>query len=59
MLKVKKKYANKVMSNGRLKKFNTNDINPASAKYYASNGFEHIFDNVCDKCESVKCKCKK
>ncbi len=58
MLKVKKKYTGKVMSNGIIKKFNTNDITAKSAEYYASNGFEFIFDNVCNKCESVKCKCK-
>lgn len=58
MLKVKKKYVDKVMSNGAIKKFNTNDITSESAKYYASNGFEFIFDDVCDKCEYIKCKCK-
>ena len=47
------------MSNGNIRQFNTNDITQKTAKYYASNGFEFIFNEVCDKCESIKCKCKK
>jgi len=58
MLKVKKKYINKVMSNAKLGKFNTNDITPNLSKHYASNGMEFIFDDVCDICELLKCKCK-
>jgi len=59
MLRIKKKYQSVVMSNGNIRQFNTNDITQKTAKYYASNGFEFIFDEVCDKCESIKCKCKK
>ncbi len=42
-MEVKRKYKNKVMSNGKVGKFNTKDITPATAQYYFDNGFAHIF----------------
>ena len=45
------------MSNGKVGKFNTNDISEVMKKYYFDNGFAHIFNIACDKCEKVKCIC--
>jgi hypothetical protein len=57
MLILKKKYQSKTMSNGKVGKFNTNDISEVMKKYYFDNGFAHIFNIACDKCEKVKCIC--
>ncbi len=57
MLVLKKKYRGVTMSNGKLGKFNTNDIDKGNELYYFNNGLEHIFDEVCDKCEKKKCVC--
>jgi hypothetical protein len=46
MLKIKKKYLGKTMSNGKVGKFNTNDITDKTAMYYFNNGFEHIFQKI-------------
>lgn len=58
MLKLKKKYESRTMSNGILGKFNTNDIKEGAESFYYDNGFSHIFNEVCNKCEKVKCICK-
>jgi hypothetical protein len=57
MLILKKKYQSKTMSNGKVSKFNTNDIVESMKFYYFSNGFSHIFNIVCDNCIKVKCVC--
>jgi len=46
MLKVKKKYLGKTMSNGKVRKFNTNDIDEKNYLYYFNNGFDFIFQKV-------------
>jgi len=48
MLVIKKKYRNKTISNGKFKKFNTNDIDPKLYKYYFDNGFDFIFEKLKD-----------
>ncbi len=57
MLRIKKKYRSKSMSSGKFLKFNTNDLDEKQFQYYFDNGFAHIFDVLCDKCEKVKCIC--
>lgn len=42
-MEIKKKYKNKVMSNGKVGRFNTKDIAPKEYQYYYDNGFAHIF----------------
>ncbi len=59
MLRIKKKFLNKNMSNGIVGNFNTSDINEKNANKYFKGGFKHIFDEICDKCEKIKCICKK
>ncbi len=48
-----------IFSNASVKKFNTNDITDSMINYYTKMGFGYLFEEVCNKCESVKCKCKK
>ena len=57
MLILKKKYQSKTMSNGKISKFNTNDIVDSMKLYYFTNGFSHIFNIACDNCIKVKCVC--
>jgi hypothetical protein len=45
-LVLKKEYRNTTLSNGKFKKFNTNDIPKGLYQYYFDNGFEFIFDIV-------------
>lgn len=58
ILKIKTKYQGVTMSNGKVKKFNTNDILDSTKQFYFDNGFAHIFTILCAKCEKAKCKCK-
>lgn len=59
MLKLKKNYKGQILSNGMVKKFNTNDIDQAIIPYLVGRGFTHLFEEVCDTCEAKRCKCKK
>ena len=45
-LVLKKEYRNKTLSNGKFKKFNTNDITENMYQYYFDNGFAFIFDII-------------
>lgn len=45
-LVLKKEYRNKTLSNGKFRKFNTNDIAENMYKYYFDNGFAFIFDII-------------
>jgi len=44
--KLKKKYENKKMSNGKVKPFFTSDITDSMIEYYCKAGFEFIFEVV-------------
>ena len=44
MKQVKKKYKGKVMSNGKIGKFNTDNITATDIPYFELNGFEFIFE---------------
>tara|TARA_R110001632_G_scaffold225288_1_gene358188 strand:+ start:358 stop:534 length:177 start_codon:yes stop_codon:yes gene_type:complete len=58
MLRVKKKFKNKTMSNGIVGTFNSSDITEANINKYNKGGFSHIFESFCEKCDKVKCVCK-
>jgi hypothetical protein len=58
VLRIKKKFKNKTMSNGLLGYFNSSDITIDTINKYMEKGFAHIFEEVCDTCEKLKCKCK-
>ena len=45
-LVLKKQYRNKTLSNGKFKRFNTNDIDEHLYGYYFNNGFAFIFEIV-------------
>jgi len=45
-LVLKKEYRNKTLSNGKFRKFNTNDITENMYQYYFDNGFAFIFDII-------------
>jgi len=52
MLRLKKKYVNKNMSNGILGNFNTSEINESNIYKYIKGGFSHIFEEVKEKKKS-------
>ena len=47
--KVKKKYLNKLMSNGKVGRFNTSNITSNMIQFYCDAGFEFIFEVVKEK----------
>ena len=47
--KVKKKYLNKTMSNGKVGRFNTSNITTNMIQFYCDAGFEFIFEIVKEK----------
>lgn len=60
MKKLNKKYRNQIISNGVITKpFNTNEISDVNINYYIRSGFGYLFEDVCIKCENVKCVCDK
>ena len=58
MKRIKKKFQNITMSNGIVGTFNSADITPLNMDKYLKGGFAHIFEDVCYKCEKLKCNCK-
>lgn len=57
MKKIKRKYKNKVMSNGLVPQFNTSDISVDMYDFYSSKGFDFIFEYICKTCKDNACKC--
>lgn len=47
-LVLKKEYENVTLSNGKLKAFNTIDINDSNVEFYIQKGFRFIFEEKKD-----------
>ena len=62
-LVIKSKYNNSIITKSHPKlgtiRLTVNEIEESEFNKYVEMGFEMIFEEVCTKCELVKCKCKK